>query len=143
MAIQKQEFYEGAALVRLARAARSIRLEFEPPYFIADKRVALYIKYTTKTRTPWGFTFSAAELAELLRKERTTPVVVGLVCGSDGVAALELRAILPLLATRKLGFHISCSRDHRKFYCVSGPAGSLGNTIAPSEWQNLLSGPTS
>ena len=143
MAIQKQEFYEGAALMRLATAAQSIHLEFDHPYYIADNRLVLYIKYTTKARTPWGFTFSAAELAGLLRKARTTPVVIGLVCGSDGIVALELRAILALLTTRKVGFHISCARDHRKFYCVSGPAGSLASAIAPSEWQNLLSRPIS
>jgi hypothetical protein len=137
--IQKQDFYEGAALRRLSTSSGSFGLQFDSPFYVIDSRLALYIKYTTKARSPWGFTFSESELAGLVRRARITPVVLGFVCGSDGIAALELTSLLQLLTTRRAGFHISCRREHGKHYSVAGPAGAHERAIAPSNWQNLLS----
>jgi hypothetical protein len=138
VAIQKQEFYEGAALRRLVIYSPSITLAFSPPFYIANQRLALYIKYSTKARTPWGFSFSAAEYTRLLQQANTTPVVIGCVCGGDGVATISLDELTELQASTTGGLYVSFKRPHRSHYVVSGPSGTLAHSVAPSDWQNLL-----
>jgi hypothetical protein len=137
MAIKKQEFYEGAALHLLIRAKR-ISIAYEPPFFIVEDTFALYLKYSTKGRSPWGFTLMPAEQVELTQRSTTQPVVVGLICGSDGVVAVPFSDLLRIAPTNDSSVHIACYRDHGKQYRVSGPQGVLDRKIPPSSWQRLL-----
>jgi len=52
-----------------------------------DNRISLYLKYSTKGRSPWGFTFTMDEQVLLQRKRSESKIVIGLICGADGVAA--------------------------------------------------------
>ena len=61
MAIKKQEFYEGAALHLLARTGTVTSMRYNAPFFIFNDRVLGLLKYNTKTRSPWGFTFTPDE----------------------------------------------------------------------------------
>lgn len=137
MAIRKQEFYEGAALHLLARAGAITSIRYVPPVFMINGIVVL-LKYCTKSRSPWGFTFMPDE--QLLLHDTITrgKVIVGLICGSDGVAAFthsDYRQIAPL---RKPAIHVSCYREHGEHYAVNGPVGTLGRKIAPSTWCRIL-----
>jgi len=61
MAIKKQEFYEGAALHQLVRGGRITALKYEPPLFTVNNELLVCLKYSTKGRSPWGFTFTVDE----------------------------------------------------------------------------------
>ena len=65
-------------------------------------------------------------------------IVLGLICGSDGVVALRCDDYRQLVPLRPVAIHIACYRKHGKHYEVSGPDGSLQRKIAPSEWRKLV-----
>jgi hypothetical protein len=137
MGIKKQEFYEGAALHLLARTGRITGLRYEPPFFTLNSSVLVLLKYSTKGRSPWGFTFTSDEQA-LLKAGSTLRIVIGLVCGADGVAAFSYDDYLGIAALREGAVHIGCHRRHKEHYEISGPDGTLDWKIAPSAWRRIL-----
>jgi len=139
MAIKKQEFYEGAVLHRLARLGEIPGIRYNAPFFVFNDRLFVLIKYSTRTRSPWGFTFMPDEQVQLrVRALEHFPVVIAMVCGSDGVAAIYYDAYLTIAAERATALRVSCGRLHGKYYRVTGPDGHLGRKIAPSEWHQIL-----
>src|SRR5690349_17099113 len=140
MPIRKQEFYEGAALHRLARSGQIRALRYEPPLFVVNEQVLALLKYSTRGRSPWGFTFMPEEQELLAARAPDSKIVLGLVCGSDGVVAVwydDFRSIAP---PRKSAVYISCFRDHGEHYEVNGPDGKLPRKVPPSSWQRILDG---
>jgi hypothetical protein len=138
MPIRKQEFYEGAALHLLIRSGGITGIQYEPPLFVVSNRLLIYLKYSTKGRSPWGFTFTPDEQSLLQSKVSQLNIVIGLICGSDGVAAVTYEAYSRIAALRKSAVHVACYRHHGEHYEVSGPDGTLGRKIAPSHWQRIL-----
>lgn len=138
MAIKKQEFYEGAALHLLARSGEICKLRYDAPFFLLNGDIACYLKYCTRGRSPWGFTFAPDEQAVLQATAARLRTVIGLVCGADGVAALEYDAYGSIASLRESSIHISCYRQHREHYAVLGPDGELSVKIPPSDWQRIL-----
>jgi len=61
MAIKKQEFYEGAALHLLARNGGIAGIRYESPFFVLNDDPWVLLKYSTRGRSPWGFTFMPDE----------------------------------------------------------------------------------
>jgi hypothetical protein len=139
VAIQKQEFYEGAALHRLIRAGHLATIRYEPPFFHINDSMYVTLKYSTRTRSPWAFTFMPAEQALLDATAANACLYIGLVCGSDGVVALNYRDLRPLAAPRATAVHVSCYRGHGQHYEVNGPDGRLSRKVAPSDWGRILS----
>ena len=138
MAIKKQAFYEGAALHILARSNLITTIRYESPFFLINDSLLVYLKFTTKVRSPWGFTFTTEE-QKLLRKEASNrKIVIGLVCGADGVASLTYDAYRTVASLRTSAVHISCYRQHGEHYEVNGPDGTLGGKVAPSNWQRIM-----
>lgn len=140
MAIKKQDFYEGAALHLLARSGNIERLRYEPPFFLLNDKIQVLLKYSTRVRSPWGFTFTPDEQALLKHRGNAYKTYIGLVCGSDGIAAFGYEAYRDIAAHRTSALHVACYRDHREHYRVNGPDGSLGRKVAPSDWQRILEG---
>lgn len=138
MPIKKQEFYEGAALHLLAREGGICSLRYDAPFFVLNQRILVLFKYSTRGRSPWGFTFTAAEQTTLNSRASRSAVVIGLICGSDGIAAFSYDAYRTIASPRRSAVHIACYRDHAKHYEVSGPDGTLDEKIAPSTWRYLL-----
>lgn len=138
MAIQKQQFYEGAALHSLARSGMVEGLRYDPPFFVLNDRILLLLKYSTKTRSPWGFTFSPRERDALAMEKLRGPLTIGLVCGDDGIAACSLEEYRVLTSIGHVSARISCFRSHGGLYQLSGPEGRLRGKISPSRWQRLL-----
>lgn len=138
MAIKKQEFYEGAALHLLARSGGITSLRYEAPFFLLNNRILVHLKYSTRGRSPWGFTFTPDEQALLRARASRSSIVIGLICGSDGVAAFSYDAYRTIAAPRKSAVHIACYRGHGTHYEVNGPDGMLDEKIAPSDWRQLL-----
>src|SRR5689334_5866739 len=118
MAITKQEFYEGAALHKLARSGNVTSLKYEPPLFIVNGSLLVCLKYSTHNRTPWGFTFTGDEQTLLRTRARKSPLVIALVCGSDGVAAITYSHFRQIASPKKKAIHIACYRKHGEHYAV-------------------------
>lgn len=138
MAIRKHEFYEGAALHQLAKGGRIREVRYESPFFIVNGGLVLHLKYSTKSRGPWAFTFMPEEQAILEGRADHHRIVVGLVCGADGVVALDYRAYREIASPRAAAVRIACARRHREQYEVSGPEGVLGRKVALSDWCRIL-----
>lgn len=138
MPIRKQEFYEGAALHILARSGSVRSLNIYPPFIEVNGSVGVLLKYCTRGRSPWGFTFMPDEQLALQSRANTGRTVVGLVCGSDGVAALEYTSYAQIAGPRVGALRVSCFRDHGTHYEVSGPDGVLSRKVAPSAWSKIL-----
>jgi hypothetical protein len=138
MPIRKQEFYEGAALHRLIRAGALKSIRYDAPFFVMNDELLVYLKYSTKNRSPWGFTLSRDEQSTLRRQLLHSHVIIGLVCGADGVVAVKYEALLGIASSRASAIHISCYRKHNQHYEVNGPDGTLNWKVAPSDWQRIL-----
>ena len=138
MAIKKQEFYEGAALHLLIRTGRITSICYEAPFFLLNNLLLVYLKYSTRSRSPWGFTFAPEEQVLLQNKALAFKTVVGLICGADGVAACSYDAYRSVAAPRRSSVHIACYRQHGEHYEVKGPDGTLDGKVAPSDWQRML-----
>jgi len=138
MAIKKQEFYEGAALHLLARNGGITSIRYESPLFVVNNQLLVLLKYSTKGRSPWGFTFTTDEQSLLHSKASDCKIVIGLVCGADGVAAFTYDAYRSVAAPRNSAVHIACYRQHGEHYEINGPDGTLDGKVAPSNWQRLL-----
>lgn len=139
MPIKKQEFYEGAALYALARSGNVRSIEYEPPFFLLNGRLRVLLKYSTKGRSPWGFTFTPAERLLLEKWALISDIVLGLVCGADGVVALTYKAYLKIASLKETAVHIACYRRHGEYYEVNGPEGTLDLKVPPSNWGKILS----
>jgi hypothetical protein len=138
MAIKKQEFYEGAALHQLARSGGITSIRYDHPLFLLNNQVLVLLKYSTKGRSPWGFTFTTDEQALLQKKAAEHKVVIGLVCGADGVATFTYDGYRSVATLRNTAVHIACYRKHGEHYEVNGPDGTLDGKVAPSNWHRIL-----
>lgn len=139
MGIQKQEFYEGAALHQLIRGSNGIKsIVHAPPFFIIDGSLQVHLKYSTGKRSPWGFTFVPDEQLLLQQRSQKMPLVIGLICGADGVAALPYEKYTIVAPLKSMALRVSCRRNHREHFEVGGPDGTLPGKVAPSEWVRLL-----
>lgn len=138
MALRKQEFYEGAALHLIAKAGKVESVRYEQPFFLLNGRLAVLLKYSTRGRSPWGFTFSPDEQRQLVSRSGKLSTAIGLVCGSDGVASFSYRDFIEIAPATPASIHIACYRAHGEYYEVCGPVGSLDRKIAPSNWQRIL-----
>ena len=138
MGIKKQDFYEGAALFILARTGDLHGIRHEEPFFVLNDNLLIYLKHSTQTRSPWGFTFSKEERETLRAKNASDKIVIGLVCGADGVAALPYESFAEVAGSGDGQFRIACHRKHNEHYCITGPNAQLAKKIAPSNWLKIL-----
>jgi hypothetical protein len=138
MAIKKQEFYEGAALHLLARTGRLSSVSYAPPFFLLNDDLTVLLKYSTKGRSPWGFTFTPEEQLLLQGKASKAKTAIGLVCGADGVVGISYASYLSIATPRKSALHVSCYRHHGEHYEINGPDGALDRKVAPSNWQRIF-----
>lgn len=138
MTIKKQEFYEGAALYVLARSGKITALRYEPPLFTVNNAVRVLLKYSTRGRSPWGFTFMPDEQELLAATALDSRLVLGLICGGDGVVAVAYDDYRTIAAPRRSSIHVACYRNHGEHYEVNGPDGTLSRKVAPSSWQRIL-----
>jgi hypothetical protein len=138
MAIGKNEFYEGAALHKLVRSGAIETIRCDSPYFVVNERVWIYLKYSTRGRSPWSFTFTAQEQQLIGEQGKCRRLILGLVCGADGVAALEYTRYVAIASLRETSIGLSCSRKYNEHYAISGPDGEMTGKIAPVLWQQVL-----
>jgi len=135
--IDKQEFYHGAALVRLLSHPSCLSIKKDEGGYIVNEEVYLLIKYTTRHRSPWRFTFSRDDI-RLVTTNQALPrkVIVVFVNGGDGISAvtgLELSHILG-----DIPGWVSMSRRFNKQYAVAGSKNSLQKKCSLRRWPDLV-----
>ena len=99
MAIKKQEFYEGAALHALARGGGITSLKYHAPFFVLNDGVFVRLKYSTKGRSPWGFTFTPDEQQILRARASKARVVIGLIHTPSRTAPADSPRVVRLLVS--------------------------------------------
>ena len=88
--IDKQEYYHGAAIVRLLDNARFVTVKKHVLGYIVNDEVVVIVKYSTKNRTPWRFTCTLDEMLGIESLlEQMVKVVFAFVCGGDGICAIS------------------------------------------------------
>lgn len=103
--IADYKFYHGAVLAELVSAKvgplaiDELTEEGRLSSYILDGRTGLQIKHSTNRLHPWQFTFTKANLVELLALQQSyKSVFVVLVCHTDGMVALTLEEVTEILA---------------------------------------------
>ena len=135
--LEKLEFYHGAALVRLIEDPRCQTIGRHTYGYHVNKTRFIAIKYSTKARSPWGFTFSQNDIVRLRATEKEFGhCVIAFVCGGDGVCGLPWTVVVDLLGNAPGG--ISAKRAFAGCYAVSGPAGMLKGKVAMNRWPSIV-----
>lgn len=135
--IDKQEFYWGAAIVRLLEHPHFSAVRKHEYGYVVNSSVFVFLKYSTKARSPWGFGLTNDELPRLISlASQYNRVVLGLICGGDGVCAVDWKQLISLLGD-KPGW-ISVRRNFNERYGVSGPAGGLDRKVSLQSWPLLV-----
>ena len=135
--LDKSDYYHGAAIIRLMDDGRcwSVRKLQQLGYIVNDE-VFIFLKYTTKSRTPWGFTFDQEDVERCLKMATEYHnVILGFICGGDGVCALHWCEAKELLGG-KAG-RIAAGRKHNHSYSVWGTCGELKQKIPVGRWLSL------
>jgi len=136
--IDKMQYYHGAAIVSLLENDNlSIKKKGNSGYIISEN-LFVFLKYTTKARTPWRFNFDQEEIDRCLKMaSEYKNIALGLICGGDGVCGLGWSDVFSILGD-KPGW-ISAQRKHNESYSVAGSIGRLKRKIPVGRWSNIFS----
>jgi hypothetical protein len=136
--LDEYEFYQGAVLRQLV-VESDLSLSFRPfmregriTAFVMNGRAGLYIKHSSKRMSPWRFSFTIEQAADLLDLEAKFPdSYVVLVCETDGLVTLpfsELHDIVDFHQTNNAW--VSVSRPPRSQCAIAGNKDELGRKVA-------------
>jgi len=96
------------------------------------EKAAFQVKHSSKRLSPWQFTYTSENLAELTELRKTyAPVWAFLVCGQDGVVGLsldDLTSIVELGAEHTAWVRVSRSRN--SMYRIAGGLGELPRAMS-------------
>lgn len=135
--IDKQDFYHGAALIPLLKDPRCTQITASNLGYIINDSVLVVLKYSTKSRSPWRFSFSNNEVVLLLQPSTNIKKVsLVFICGGDGICAISLRELQEILGDGD-GW-ISAKRNFREQYEVAGPSGILNFKVSLQRWPSLV-----
>ena len=101
-------------------------------FYLLERSLPLYVKFSRSRRGPWGFNFQAEHQfrCDELAKQFGT-VVTALVCGADGIVALDhqqLREVLDSHFDDQEG--VTVRRKLGQMYSVTGKDGKLARKIS-------------
>jgi hypothetical protein len=134
--IDKQEFYHGAAI---ARALHDDRLESIRPHrggYLANEDSFVLIKFSTRSTSPWRFTFTPAEISLVQAEAQERRTSIALVCGGDGTCGVSWDALNEVFDGNRPW--ISCSRRFNGRYAVAGAVGRLTRRVPHNHWPGVL-----
>ncbi|HEX8270758.1 MAG TPA: hypothetical protein VF581_12765 [Flavobacterium sp.] len=143
--IKKFELYHGIVLSKMVHYdSKEVKIQLYPSpanaSYILNNNIGFYIKHSTKRMSPWRFSFQRTHQEEILKmKGDFNRVYVLLVCGNDGVVALnfnELKAILN--EAHEETEWISATRTRNTEYTVKGSDGSLHYKIGKKDFPRKL-----
>jgi len=129
------EFYQGVVLRQLAvENDYSLSASFRPfvregriNAFVMNGRVGVYIKHSSKRMSPWRFTFTIEQAADLLDLEHKFPdSFMVFVCGTDGLVTLSFADLHSIVSFQESeNAWVSISRPPRTQYELAGNRGDL------------------
>lgn len=131
--IAEYKFYHGAVLAELVNlragplSIDELIEEGRLSSYVLDGKIGLQIKHSTNRLHPWQFTFTKANLVQLLALQQDySPVFVVLVCYTDGMVALTLEEVTGVLATGvSEQAWIRVDRKKNEWYSINGGAAEL------------------
>lgn len=136
--MDKAQYYHGAAVVSLLEQEDFFVKKLGLLGYVINESVFVFLKYTTKAKTPWRFSFDQEDVDRCLKMaSQYQGLIVGLVCGGDGVCGLKWDEARILLGD-KLGW-VSVQRRHNESYGVDGSCAELEKKIPVGRWSNLPS----
>ncbi len=131
--IDKQEFYHGVAIIRLLEDERCQKVKKHDFGYTINDDVFVFLKYSTKSRSPWRFSFRHDEVEQLNSLANSfRKIIVALVCGGDGICAVSWQEAAEIMGNEE-GW-ISAKRNFNKQYGVAGPKGRLNGKVSLCEW---------
>lgn len=109
-------------------------------FYLLDERIPLYIKFSRNRKGPWSFNFQRdhqVKFRELV--ERYGDCIVALVCGTDGIVALNDTRMKQLF-DHQIGEQesIVVRRKLNQMYGVSGSDGELSQKLSRDSLLELL-----
>lgn len=135
--IDKQEFYHGAAVSRLLEDTRCQSIKKHDFGYVVNSEVFIFLKYRTKSRSPWNFGFDEEDLERIHSLVNCfKKIVIVLICGGDGICAILWRDAEKLLGN-KAGW-ICARRKFNEQYGVTGSAGSLKGKVSLRQWPMII-----
>lgn len=135
--IDKQEFYHGAAVMRILDDKRCRNITKYDFGYLVNDNVFVFMKYSAKSRSPWGFSFSEHEIVRINSVPScVTKIVIALICGGDGICAISFQ-YLEKISGGKSG-RISAKRAFGEQYKVSGPVATLKGKIPLNQWPQSI-----
>lgn len=131
--IADYKFYHGAVLAELVNektgplTVDELIEEGRLSSYVLDSSVGLQIKHCTNRLRPWQFTFTKANLLQLLSLQQSyKDVFIVLVCHDDGMVTLTLEEATEILATGESEqAWIRVDRRKNEWYGVAGGAAEL------------------
>jgi|SRR5215831_19302075 len=142
------EFYQGLVLRHLVvNAELSIYLrpfvrEGRISAFAINGKMGLFIKHSAKRMSPWRFTFTIEQAADLLDLESRLPQsFVVFVCGDDGLVTLDIAGLHSIVSFQETEHAwVRVERSPRSQYSVSGNRAVLPYKVAngTAQIQSLL-----
>lgn len=131
--IADYKLYHGAVLAEIVKKAhRPVSInelgeEGRLSSYILDGWVGIQVKHSTQRLYPWAFTFTKANLVEILTLRETCPsVYIVLVCRTDGMVCLMLEELLEILSIGESEqAWIKVDRRKGKWYSLTGAASTL------------------
>lgn len=143
--IKKFEFYHGAFLTRLIHSSGNPVAILPFPTssnasYILNNSTGIYIKHSLKRLTPWRFTMKKEHWVEILQmKSRLHEIFLVLVCGDDGIVALDSSELEKILdKPHKFVEWISVARNRRKEYVIKGSGGELDYKVSKHDFSRKI-----
>lgn len=132
------EFYQGLVLrhlvvhSELSLILRPFVREGRISAFAINGRVGLFIKHSTKRLSPWRFTFTIDQAADLLDLERKLPQSFAVfVCGDDGLLTLDIGRLHQIVTFQESEHAwVRVDRSPRSQYSVYGNRAELPFKVA-------------
>jgi hypothetical protein len=136
--IPEYQFYHGALLHEIVITAKcEVHITLQnsqgrPDAYVIDGRVGLLIKHSSARITPWSFTFTKEQIAELHKLRAATRICfVCFVCGEDGFVCVRDSEFVEILTPTESDMaSIRVDRRPRKMYGVSSSGKSLDGKLA-------------
>ncbi|HEY8332968.1 MAG TPA: hypothetical protein VIQ05_04160 [Tardiphaga sp.] len=127
------EYYQGVVLRQLiveadySMSLRPFAREGRINAFVLNGRVGTYVKHSSKRMSPWRFTFTIEQAADLLDLEQKySDSFMVFVCGTDGLVTLSFADLHSIVSFQESeNAWVSVSRPPRTQYDVAGNRGEL------------------
>ncbi len=136
--LYKSKYYHGAAVLSILEDNRCKSInKLGHLGYLVNTEIFVFLKYTTKSRSPWGFTFDQEDVDRCSRlSSEYKKVILGFVCAGDGVCGIDWLEAKQLLGNKS--GRIAISRKHDHSYSIWGSAGELKRKISVTQWPIIV-----